>query len=97
MRRDSIFYKLFKQFPGLLFELVDSPPTAAEQYQFESVEVKETAFRMDGVFLPPDNAAEQIVFFAEVQFQKDEDFFAFSQNYPYFFTVTPSVMMTGQE
>ncbi|WP_425332640.1 DUF2887 domain-containing protein, partial [Chrysosporum bergii] len=25
MRRDSIFYKLFKQFPGLLFELVDSP------------------------------------------------------------------------
>ena len=75
MRRDSIFYKLFKQFPGLLFELVDSPPTAAEQYQFESVEVKETAFRMDGVFLPPDNAAEQIVFFAEVQFQKDEDLY----------------------
>jgi predicted transposase YdaD len=50
MRRDSIFYKLFKQFPGLLFDLVDKPPPAAEKYQFESVEVKETAFRIDGVF-----------------------------------------------
>ncbi|MBD2167399.1 DUF2887 domain-containing protein [Calothrix membranacea FACHB-236] len=75
MRRDSIFYKLFKQFPGLLFELVDSPPQDAVNYQFESVEVKETAFRIDGVFLPPDNSASKVVFFAEVQFQKDEDLY----------------------
>ncbi|MDZ8106281.1 MAG: Rpn family recombination-promoting nuclease/putative transposase [Nostoc sp. DedQUE12a] len=75
MRRDSIFYKLFKQFPGLLFELVDQPPPEAENYQFESVEVKETAFRIDGVFLPPANAVSKIVFFAEVQFQKDEDLY----------------------
>ncbi len=75
MRRDTIFYKLFKQFPGLLFELVDEPPAEAENYQFESVEVKETAFRIDGVFLPPDNAVSKTVFFAEVQFQKDEDLY----------------------
>ena len=75
MRRDTIFYKLFKQFPGLLFELVDQPPPEAAGYQFESVEVKETAFRIDGVFLPPDNALSQVVFFAEVQFQKDEDLY----------------------
>ncbi|MBN3928009.1 DUF2887 domain-containing protein [Nostoc sp. NMS4] len=75
MRRDTIFYKLFKQFPGLLFELVDEPPKEAENYQFESVEVKETAFRIDGVFLPPANAASKTVFFAEVQFQKDEDLY----------------------
>ncbi|WP_414753417.1 Rpn family recombination-promoting nuclease/putative transposase [Anabaena sp. CCY 9910] len=75
MRRDSIFYKLFKQFPGLLFELLDQPPPQADGYQFESVEVKETAFRIDGVFLPPTNAASQVVFFAEVQFQKDEDLY----------------------
>jgi predicted transposase/invertase (TIGR01784 family) len=74
MRRDSIFYKLFKQFPGLLFELVSPPPDAAD-YQFESVEVKETVFRIDGVFLPPANASFKIVFFAEVQFQKDEDLY----------------------
>ncbi|MEH2278674.1 MAG: Rpn family recombination-promoting nuclease/putative transposase [Nostoc sp.] len=75
MRRDTIFYKLFKQFPGLLFELVDEPPPEAENYQFESVEVKETAFRIDGVFLPPGDAVSKTVFFAEVQFQKDEDLY----------------------
>ncbi|MEH2370191.1 Rpn family recombination-promoting nuclease/putative transposase [Nostoc sp.] len=75
MRRDTIFYKLFKQFPGLLFELVDEPPAEAQNYQFESVEVKETAFRIDGVFLPPANAVSKTVFFAEVQFQKDEDLY----------------------
>ena len=75
MRRDSIFYKLFKQFPSLLFELVDTPPTAAANYQFESIEVKETAFRIDGVFLPPNDAEDQQVYFAEVQFQKDEDLY----------------------
>ncbi|MDZ7960121.1 MAG: Rpn family recombination-promoting nuclease/putative transposase [Aulosira sp. DedQUE10] len=75
MRRDSIFYKLFKQFPGLLFELVDLPPPDAAGYQFESVEVKETAFRIDGVFLPPANSSSKVVFFAEVQFQKDEDLY----------------------
>ncbi|MCC5644020.1 Rpn family recombination-promoting nuclease/putative transposase [Nostoc sp. CHAB 5824] len=75
MRRHSIFYKLFKQFPGLLFELVDEPPPEAQNYQFESVEVKETAFRIDGVFLPPANAVSKTVFFAEVQFQKDEDLY----------------------
>jgi predicted transposase/invertase (TIGR01784 family) len=75
MRRDTIFYKLFKQFPGLLFELVDEPPPEADNYQFESVEVKETAFRIDGVFLPPANAVSKTVFFAEVQFQKDEDLY----------------------
>ncbi len=75
MRRDSIFYKLFKQFPSLLFELVDEPPAEADSYQFESVEVKETAFRIDGVFLPPANAVSPVVFFAEVQFQKDENLY----------------------
>ncbi|KZL49030.1 hypothetical protein A2T98_14850 [Nodularia spumigena CENA596] len=75
MRRDSIFYKLFKQFPGLLFEFVDEPPPEADKYQFESLEVKETAFRIDGVFLPPDDAISKTVFFAEVQFQKDDDLY----------------------
>ncbi|MEA5618641.1 DUF2887 domain-containing protein [Cronbergia sp. UHCC 0137] len=75
MRRDSIFYKLFKQFPSLLFELVDQKPLEAEKYQFDSIEVKETAFRIDGVFLPPDHANPKIAFFAEVQFQEDEDLY----------------------
>ena len=72
MKRDSIYYQIFKRFPGLLFELVDNPPKLAQNYRFESVEVKETAFRIDGVFLPPEGTTPRIVFFAEVQFQRDE-------------------------
>lgn len=72
MRRDAIFYTIFQRFPSLLFELVEQPPATAESYRFESVEVKEPTFRIDGVFLPPPEATPQIVFFAEVQFQKDE-------------------------
>ncbi len=72
MRRDTLFYKLFSQFPGLLFELMAEPPPDSGGYQFESVEVKETAFRIDGVFLPLATAAFQVVCFAEVQLQKDE-------------------------
>jgi predicted transposase/invertase (TIGR01784 family) len=70
MRRDSIFYQLFRQSPTLLFELLPQPPARAEEYIFEAVEVKETAFRMDGVFLPPEPSG--IVYFCEVQFQLDE-------------------------
>lgn len=72
MKRDSIYYQIFKRFPGLLFELLGSHPEQAQNYRFESVEVKETAFRIDGVFLPPEGATSRIIFFAEVQFQKDE-------------------------
>jgi predicted transposase/invertase (TIGR01784 family) len=80
MRRDSIWYKLFKQLPGLLFDLTgEVPPNAdpcgiceAARYRFDSVEVKESSFRIDGVFLPPEDALSQSVFFAEVQLQKDE-------------------------
>ena len=72
MKRDSIYYQIFKRFPGLIFELVDSRPQNTQKYRFESVEVKETAFRIDGVFLPPEDAKPRIIFFAEVQFQKDE-------------------------
>jgi predicted transposase/invertase (TIGR01784 family) len=70
MRRDTIFYQLFVQSPGLLFDLIPNPPTNAQEYIFDAIEVKETSFRMDGVFIPPDRSG--IIYFAEVQFQRDE-------------------------
>jgi predicted transposase YdaD len=47
MRRDTIFYKIFQQSPTLLFELLPQQPERADEYIFDSVEVKETSFRMD--------------------------------------------------
>lgn len=72
MRRDAIFYQIFKRFPSLLFILLDIPLEQVQGYRFESVEVKEPSFRIDGVFLPPETATTKTVFFVEVQFQKDQ-------------------------
>jgi predicted transposase/invertase (TIGR01784 family) len=72
VKRDSIYYQIFKRFPALIFELIDYPIAQVQNYRFESVEVKETTFRIDGVFLPPEDAKPRVIVFAEVQFQKDE-------------------------
>lgn len=72
MRRDSIFYSLFKRSPSLLFELLEEVPDTATRYRFESVAVKEPSFVIDGVFLPPESEMPGVVFFAEVQMQKDD-------------------------
>jgi predicted transposase/invertase (TIGR01784 family) len=69
MRRDTIFFQLFRQSPTLLFDLLTNPPANPTEYTFDSVEVKETSFRIDGVFLPPDPTG--IIYFCEVQFQPD--------------------------
>ncbi len=87
MRRDSIFYKLFQQSPSLLFELLTNPPINADSYRFDSVAVKETKFEIDGVFLPPENEGAGVVYFCEVQFQKDEMLYerVFAESSLYFY------------
>ncbi len=87
MRRDSIFYKLFQQYPSLLFELLTNPPENASKYRFDSVAVKEPKFEIDGVFLPPKNESPGAVYFCEVQFQKDERLYerVFAESSLYFY------------
>lgn len=87
MRRDSIFYKLFQQSPTLLFELLTDSPINAQTYRFDSVAVKEPKFEIDGVFLPPENVGAGIVYFCEVQFQKDEQLYerVFAESSLYFY------------
>ncbi|WP_204139935.1 Rpn family recombination-promoting nuclease/putative transposase [Halomicronema sp. CCY15110] len=71
MQTDSLFYALFQSLPSLLLELLERAPEEAEGYQFASVELKQTAFRIDGVFRPPEDAPSAPVYFVEVQFQRD--------------------------
>ncbi|BAY96349.1 hypothetical protein NIES37_02810 [Tolypothrix tenuis PCC 7101] len=87
MRRDSIFYKLFQQSPSLLFQLLANPPSNPDAYRFDSVAVKEPKFEIDGVFLPPENAGAGVVYFCEVQFQKDEQLYerVFAESSLYFY------------
>jgi predicted transposase/invertase (TIGR01784 family) len=75
VKTDSISYKLFQTAPGLLFELLGQSPDLAQGYQFESVEVKQLAFRLDGVFIPKPDTPNQTVIFLEVQFQHDPIFY----------------------
>ncbi len=74
MKTDSLFYRLFQEFPDIFFELIGSTPEIASNYQFSSVEVKQTAFRIDGVFLP--NLESDRIYFVEVQFQPQQEFYS---------------------
>ncbi len=74
MGTDSLFYRFFQLYPGLLFEILGLPPQLAENYRFSSVEVKQLAFRIDGLFLPQQEGDP--LFFVEIQFQRDERLYA---------------------
>jgi predicted transposase/invertase (TIGR01784 family) len=84
VKTDSLFYRLFQTLPQSFFDLLNLPPDTVNHYQFSSVEVKQLAFRLDGVFVP-DNLNDPI-YFVEVQFQKDERFYSrfFSEIFLYF-------------
>jgi predicted transposase/invertase (TIGR01784 family) len=75
MKPDSLFYRLFQRLPRLLFELVGQAADDAESYRFTSEEIKETAFRLDGVLVPPESQPTSPLFFIEVQFQHDPTFY----------------------
>ncbi|MFP5269562.1 Rpn family recombination-promoting nuclease/putative transposase [Coleofasciculus sp.] len=71
MKTDSIFYNLFQAFPSIFFELINFSPEEAASYEFTSREVKQLAFRLDGLFLPKTNAPDKPFYLVEVQFQPD--------------------------
>lgn len=92
MKTDSIFYRLFQTFPGTFFELINRQASEASAYEFASVELKQTAFRIDGIFLPVPNLQEKPIYFLEVQFQKDPEFYArfFSEIFLYLRLYAPT-------
>ena len=73
MHTDTIFYQIFLTFHTLLFELLGQPTENAQGYNFTSVEVKEKAFRFDGIFMP--DSLEKPIYFVEVQFQNKPEFY----------------------
>ncbi|MBH8562973.1 Rpn family recombination-promoting nuclease/putative transposase [Nostoc sp. CENA67] len=75
----------------MFFELIGQPETDANSYQFTSIELKQQAFRLDGVFLPLTDNPNQSIYFLEVQFQKDEAFYqrVFAEIFLYLFQYQP--------
>jgi len=75
VKTDTIFYSLFKEFPSIFFELINQSPEQAARYQFTSREVKQLAFRLDGLFLPKNETLDQPFYVVEVQFQRDDNLY----------------------
>ena len=73
MHTDTIFYQIFLTFHTLLFEILGESTENATDYKFTSVEVKEKAFRFDGIFIA--DSVEKPIYFVEVQFQPKPDFY----------------------
>ncbi len=74
MKTDSLFYRLFQEWPQLALELMQLP-YSGENYRFVSEEIKQTGFRIDGLFKPIAADPELPLIFAEVQYQPDIDFY----------------------
>jgi len=75
VKTDTLFYYLFQEFLGIFFELIGQSASLANDYQFASIELKQVAFRLDGLFLPPQDKPNLPIYFVEVQFQLDETFY----------------------
>ena len=87
MKTDTLFYQLFQNFPSIFFELIGQPTTDVTTYQFTAPEVKQRAFRFDGLFLPVAESPELPIYFVEVQFQKKLKFYSrlFAEIFLYFY------------
>jgi predicted transposase/invertase (TIGR01784 family) len=75
MKTDTLFYRLFQRRPQLALELLGLH-YRGDSYRFSAEEIKQTAFRLDGIFTPIAGDPEQPLIFAEVQYQPDPDFYA---------------------
>ena len=72
MKTDSIFYEIFQRAPSAFFELVGETDPRTGAYTFTSQEVKETSFRLDGIFIPPPRLRQFPIYFVEAQAYKEK-------------------------
>ncbi|CAK0759420.1 hypothetical protein CCP4SC76_3140004 [Gammaproteobacteria bacterium] len=75
MKTDSLIYRLFQRWPELGLELAGLEAMPVAGYVLRAEEIKQTAFRLDGVLVPPEGLDRPLVFI-EAQFQPDPDFHA---------------------
>ena len=75
MKTDAIFYAIFKEFPSIFFEFIGKLNTNTNAYEFIAPEIKQRAFRLDGIFSPLGEFPHEPLYFVEIQFYKDEAFY----------------------
>jgi predicted transposase YdaD len=55
MKTDTLFYEIFQRQPQLLLELLGQVSEEIDAYEFRSIELKQTAQRIDGLLIPRDD------------------------------------------
>ena len=75
MKTDSLFYRIFWDFPEIFFALINQPEGQSANYRFTSQEVKQLSFRLDGLYLPLEDNYAFPFYLVEAQFQPDETFY----------------------
>ena len=75
MKRDSLFFRLFKELPDCFFELIGRPASDALHYKLDAIEFKQTSVRLDGVFYPNESAAGP-VYIWEAQYYPSDTVYA---------------------
>jgi predicted transposase YdaD len=75
VKTDSLLYRLFQSDPALVFGLAGLSVPEPERYRFVAQEVKQTAFRLDGLLEPPDDLPDAPRVYLEAQAQPDPSFY----------------------
>ncbi|MGQ9805971.1 MAG: DUF2887 domain-containing protein, partial [Chlorobiales bacterium] len=70
MKTDKLIYSIFQESPETALALLGYDAALWQHYAFQSIEVKEKSYRIDGVLLP--DAPDLPVIILEVQFQVDD-------------------------
>jgi predicted transposase/invertase (TIGR01784 family) len=92
VKTDILFAEIFAEFPSIFFEFIGQPETNVNNYSFTSPEIKQRAFRLDGVFATKDESSDEPIYFVEIQFYKDEEFYErlFTSIFLYFSQYKPA-------
>jgi predicted transposase/invertase (TIGR01784 family) len=75
VKTDTLFYKLFQEFPWMFFQLIQREQINLNAYQFIAPEIKQRSFRLDGLFTTTEEYSDQPLYFVEVQFYLETDFY----------------------
>ncbi len=70
MKTDKLIYSIFQESPETALALLGYDEALSRHYAFQSIEVKEKSYRIDGVLLP--DLPDLPVVILEIQFQVDE-------------------------
>jgi predicted transposase/invertase (TIGR01784 family) len=75
VKTDTLFYQLFQEFPWIFFQLIQREQINLNAYQFIAPEIKQRSFRLDGLFTTAEEYSDQPLYFVEVQFYQETDFY----------------------